>query len=57
MKCPTCKSPSPELHPAVQHEGEVETCVDEFHLRLTPMNHAGYVSMVKEKRIAKGLEP
>lgn len=31
MKCPTCDSPSPELHPAVQHEGEVEVCRDLFH--------------------------
>lgn len=30
-KCPTCESPSPELHPAVQHEGEVEICADPWH--------------------------
>jgi hypothetical protein len=29
--CPTCGSKSPELHPAVQHEGEVQICNDEFH--------------------------
>lgn len=31
MKCPTCESPSPELHPAVQCEGEVQPCRDLFH--------------------------
>ena len=25
-RCPRCDSPSPERHPAVQFEGEVETC-------------------------------
>lgn len=31
MKCPTCESPAPYLHPAVQHEGEVVICKDDFH--------------------------
>lgn len=53
MNCPTCDSPSPELHPAVQHEGEVEICTDEFHLRETPMNR--YVAVVRACRISKGL--
>jgi len=35
-KCPTCSSPSPELHPAVQHEGEVQPCKDAFHRKLRP---------------------
>lgn len=30
-RCPTCTSPSPELHPAVQYEGEVEVCRDSWH--------------------------
>ena len=31
MKCPTCESPDPKLHPAVQFEGEVHLCEDSFH--------------------------
>ena len=30
-KCPTCDSPSPHLHPAVQHEGEVQVCSNRWH--------------------------
>ena len=30
-KCPTCDSPSPERHPAVQAEGEVQPCSDDWH--------------------------
>lgn len=37
-RCPTCDSPAPHLHPAVQCEGEVQPCKDEFHLRPTPQN-------------------
>ena len=28
LRCPTCDSPQPRLHPAVQYEGEVEICND-----------------------------
>lgn len=31
MSCPTCGSPAPHLHPAVQFEGETEPCTDQFH--------------------------
>lgn len=30
-KCPTCDSPRPELHPAVQSEGEVQICRNAWH--------------------------
>lgn len=37
-KCPTCDSPAPHLHPAVQHEGEVEVCRNAFHRTVTSQN-------------------
>ena len=52
-RCPTCTSPQPHLHPAVQVEGEVETCADAFHLRPTPQNKPEYIAMVERKRAAK----
>lgn len=30
-RCPTCNSPSPSRHPAMQHEGEVQPCEDLYH--------------------------
>jgi hypothetical protein len=32
-RCPTCDSPSPERHPAMQWEGEVQPCRDSWHTR------------------------
>ena len=29
--CPTCESPQPHLHPAMQSEGEVQPCKDLWH--------------------------
>lgn len=29
--CPTCDSPATHLHPAIQHEGEVQPCRDQWH--------------------------
>ncbi len=49
MNCPTCDSPAPRLHPAMQFEGEVQPCRDEFHQQWTPEN-ARYM----ELRPAKG---
>ena len=50
MKCPTCTSPAPHLHPAMQCEGEVEVCADAFHLAVTPQNRAEYRRLVADKR-------
>ena len=50
MRCPTCTSPAPHLHPAVQHEGEVEVCADSFHLSVTSQNRAEYRAKVAKKR-------
>lgn len=30
-RCPRCDSPQPHLHPAVQHEGEVQLCDHPWH--------------------------
>lgn len=48
--CPTCGSSAPHMHPAVQHEGEVEVCADNFHLTPTPQNRASYIEAVRAKQ-------
>jgi hypothetical protein len=54
--CKSCGSPQPHLHPAVQFEGEVETCTDDFHMRPTPQNTPAYkrpgITRVREHMIA-----
>ena len=37
-KCPKCNSPSPHLHPAMQFEGEVQPCDNDYHRIVTPEN-------------------
>lgn len=46
--CPKCGSNAPHLHPAVQVEGEVELCTDDYHLIRTNQNR--YVDDVLRKR-------
>jgi hypothetical protein len=48
--CPRCGSSAPHMHPAVQHEGEVELCTDKFHLRPTNQNTPEYIAAVEAKR-------
>lgn len=38
VRCPTCNSPEPHLHPAIQADGEVQPCGDVFHRRVTAEN-------------------
>ena len=52
MKCQTCNSPHPHMHPAVQFEGEVHVCTDDFHLRETPQNTAKFRDEVLTARAA-----
>lgn len=47
--CPTCGSRHPHLHPATQHEAEVQPCFDPFHeivtLQNTPKRIADHVRL------------
>lgn len=54
-ECPTCGSKAPHRHPAVQFEGEVEICTDEFHLKPTNQNTQEFIDMVLAKRKMKGI--
>jgi hypothetical protein len=49
-RCPTCNSPRPHLHPAVQYEGEVHICVDDFHLTPTNQNRPSVIAQVQLER-------
>lgn len=57
-ECPRCGSPAPHLHPAVQFEGEVQTCPDDFHLTPTPQNTDKYIAdVLAERARLKDLRP
>lgn len=49
-KCRTCGSTAPHMHPAMQHEGEVELCTNAFHLTPTPQNKPEYIEAVSAKQ-------
>lgn len=44
MNCPRCTSPEPKLHPAMQHEGEVQICTHPFHSDGEPSNDEKSIS-------------
>jgi hypothetical protein len=46
-RCPRCDSPSPELHPSVQCEGEVSICTDDYHRTVTAMNTPERIAKVQ----------
>lgn len=54
-RCQSCGSSASHMHPAVQHEGEVEVCADTFHLRPTPQNTPEYIAAVERKRASLGI--
>lgn len=51
-RCPRCDSPAPHLHPAVQHEGEVQECTHEFHKQPTSQNRVP-VTTDKARELAR----
>jgi hypothetical protein len=53
--CPRCDSPKPHLHPAMQFEGEVQTCTHAFHLKPTTQNTPAYIEAVlKAAKLGEG---
>lgn len=54
--CPTCDSPAPHLHPAIQAEGEVHVCPDGFHKQDTPENYRHLERGAVEAEVDRGPE-
>ena len=52
-KCPICGSSAPHMHPAAQHEGEVQICSNDYHLTPSPQNKPEYIEAVKIKKLAE----
>jgi hypothetical protein len=52
-KCPRCGSHAPHLHPAVQHEGEVQPCTDPFHLKYTPENARYLPPLLSDQELSR----
>lgn len=56
MRCPTCDSPRPHLHPAMALGGECEPCIDPFHDAAAPHTRdAALVAYIEEKRAKRAL--
>ena len=53
--CQTCGSNRPHKHPAMSFGGEVELCVDDYHLTQTNQNRPAYIKAVMEKRRMKAM--
>lgn len=48
MRCRTCNSHNPKLHPAVQDGGEVSVCPDAFHATAAALEKAAQVCEAQE---------
>lgn len=57
-KCPTCGSPNPGWHPAVQFEGEVQPCDDPWHGPLIKLGvQKGDEALETARKLERKLHP
>lgn len=49
--CPKCGSHNPKLHPAVQHEGEVQICSDSYHLADEAIGKTGFIDHASKGKL------